>query len=484
LIKNSLWLAIQFAISIITGFVVIKLSLNALGAELYGVLIVFLSFWGMTGMIDFGLGTALIKFIAEKHSIGDIGAIRVILSSTSLFYIAASLLLLIFGYVLSYLAYMSTFSSVILFVDFVEISIVLSLAFLFQYLSTFFRSALEGISAFKISSKINLAYNLSQVFLFTVFLSGKSSLFIVAVMYLISSIIWFGSYFSYFIFNKREILPTFSAFSFKTLMEMFSLSFSVQGSYLIGAAIDPTIKFLLSNNGFTTSIPYFEVARRAVTAISGLYSTALKVLLPKTSALVDSSKVEHFWSNSVKVLWKFGIVYGVFLLIVGMLPISKFLVQIYGNSDIIFYLLVLSLPEIINIIGYPTYMFLLGRAESKTLIYVQLVNFVLIVTGLYFSLYISNSQNGLYFYFLAVFITNFYMLFVVKSKYFQKIFDFSIIKDVFKYSVLLIALCVFYISFSESIIEKSYLLVIPSILFLFMTFGDLKIVVKEVSNRF
>ncbi len=69
--SNSIWNAAAFALSLLVTFVTTPLYLHRLGESSYGILILITSILTPLGLLDFGIGPATIKYVAESESTGN-----------------------------------------------------------------------------------------------------------------------------------------------------------------------------------------------------------------------------------------------------------------------------------------------------------------------------------------------------------------------------------------------------------------------------
>lgn len=84
--KNSFWLALQYVLSIIVAFSIIKINIMNFGEELFGMWLIFLSIWNLGIALDFGFGTSLVKFIADAEHNHEKKDVSVIVSNGLFFF--------------------------------------------------------------------------------------------------------------------------------------------------------------------------------------------------------------------------------------------------------------------------------------------------------------------------------------------------------------------------------------------------------------
>ena len=416
--KNSIWLSIQFIASLLFSLITLKLNFLQFGEDIFGIWILLISFWGITSIVDFGFGIAIVKYIAMANQNNDSKDINEVASTGLIIFLFLGIILLAVGLFSGYLIYFSN-NRIIPENDthnFVRVFFLLGISFYFQYLIIFFRSIFEGFNSFVITSKLTLANN--SLILISVIINYILNLDIwtLALFYSISSLFLLFLYYLTLKLKLKNIKITLSKFRLSTAKMMFGFSFKIQIAALLGASLDPIIKFIIGNYSSTSVISYYEVARRFALAISGLFNTAFKTILPRTSILKTNEEYGKYILNEGIKFSKFGIVYsgafyGIFSICILIIIHFWFGIE---QSIIIFFLL--SLAESVNNSGYMVYTFFTGIGKGIYLVIIQFSNIVLIIGSLVLGFIIFKDQIGLIGYFIAVSIMNLFMLHLLKRE--------------------------------------------------------------------
>jgi len=479
--KNTLWQLIQFTITLVIALIILKINLNHFGVQIFGIWIMLAAVWGVGSALDFGFGISIIKYVAEfkKH---DDSRLNSFLSSS--FYVFAIIGVAIFTLlnIVSYFLYFN--KGIVIPTNFVKsaqkISFILGLAFYFQYLNIFFKSFFEGLSNFTISSKITIVQNillLSGVILVSLL---KLSIVDLALTYLICyfitlllSLFIFKKYFSLYKINIKY-------FHFLEVKKIISFSFSVQTISIFSALIDPTIKYIIGNFYNISFIPFYEIARRFAIAISQMFFTMFRTILPRASVCKSKSEMITFFNDEVSKISKLGIIYsGLFFGILAT-PLMLLLKTFFNNDVVLLIFLILALPETINNFGYAVYIFILGIGKAYYLSIIHIINLIITVIGVIIGFYIFNSPLGLLGYFLSVVIGNIIMLLFIKKNIFNNIKLFFQRINIQKLLILIMLL------FTNVIILNFYpslnVVLFPalSILSFLLFFKDLKILYFQV----
>lgn len=410
--KNSFWLTIQFTTSLIFSLITLKLNFLIYGEEIFGIWILVISFWGVSTVVDLGFGTAIVKYIAGANGNKDQEEINEISSTGFIIFLFLGIILLGAGLLIGLLIFYSNRSiippdKVILFQT---VFILLGISFYFQYLVTFFRSLFEGFNKFVVTSKLTLIYNFSILFSVVLIFLLNMEIWVLALFYSISSLLLLILYYFTLKRNFKAVKIKPGKFSFKCAKKMLGFSFSVQVASLLGSLLDPLIKYVIGNYSSTSIISYYEVARRFALAISGLFNTAFKTILPRTSILKSRDDYRNYILNEGLKFPNFGIVYSGLFYGIGSIFIILLIHFWFGFDQSILIFFLLSLAEIVNNTGYMVYTFFMGIGKGIYLVIIQLSNNILVALSLIIGFMLLKSQLGLVGYFVSVSIMNLFML--------------------------------------------------------------------------
>jgi O-antigen/teichoic acid export membrane protein len=413
--KNSIWLTIQFVSSLIFSLITLKMNLLHFGEHIFGIWILIVSFWGISTVVDLGFGTAIVKYIAGANAKDDKNEINKIASTGFVIFFTLGLLLLAAGVLIVLAIYYSNTSIIPkqYLTEFRIVFLFLGLSFYFQYLVVFFRSLFEGFNNFVITSKLTLIYNLLILFSVSIVFVFQLSIWTLALFYIISSIILLLLYYITLkrFFKSVQVDP--SKFSFRYARSMLSFSFSVQIATFLGSAIDPVIKYIIGNYGSTSIISYYEVARRFAIAISGLFNTAFKTILPRTSILTNRSEFRNFILEEGINYPRFGIVYSALFYGICSIFIVLLIHFWFGFDHSIVIFFILSMAESVNNTGFMLYSFFTGIGKGLYLVIIQFSNIILVIIGLIAGFLIFGNQLGLIGYFVSVLLMNLLMVYLL-----------------------------------------------------------------------
>ena len=412
--KNSSWLALQYVIAIIFSFIVLKLNFMHYGEELYGLWLLFFSYWVVGTSIDFGFGVATVKFIAESKA--DEQKIIQVFTIGFIFFIISGIVLFLIGNVASHFIFFSK-NEIIpkkYFGIATTLFLILGVNFYFLFVSLFFRSVLEGLKNFVLSSKIAITYqsiNLSIVVL--VFIFNYDIIFL-AILFTLNSAFYCLIFFAFIKKHYPYLKFKLSVINYPFFKHLLKFSFAVQFSSVFSALIDPVIKYIIGTFSGLNFVSFYEVGRRFAIAISGLFFNSFRTILPETSVLKSELEYKTFLMNDGVNLSKIGIVYSGFFYGFLIFFISLFIKVVFGYDEMILAFLLLCLPETVNNFGYVLYMFLIGIGKPYIVSFMQILNLTIITLSLFFSFMLFNSILGLFGYFFTVILVNIIMLISIK----------------------------------------------------------------------
>ena len=436
--QNSSWLSFQFIITLVFSLVTLKLNINHFGEKSFGIWIVLASIWGFGSTLDFGFGTAIVKYVAEFKE--DRIKISKLLSSSFFVFLVNGFAILILGEVAGFLIYFGS-GEIIQPASkslYTIVFIILGLSFSLQYISLFFKSIVEGLSNFIFTSKLTIIQN-AIILLGTIIISlTKLNIIALSILYFLTYLIILSSYMFYFYDRIKDYSITTRLFNIKEVKKILGFSLSVQGMTVFNALIDPIVKYMLSAYLNINFVPAYEIARRFAIAISGLFFNTFKIVLPKASILKSKKEIKEFILNDLIKYSKIGITYSGLAFGILSLPIVFMIHSIFGIREAILIFIILSLPESINNFGYAIYNFLLGIGKVYLLVIVQFNNLIFVIVGLFIGFNLFHNLLGLLGYFLSVIIGNILMVVFLRREWGISLSKFFIKCKIYKLGILIV----------------------------------------------
>lgn len=413
--KNSLWSAIQHSTTLFLSLIGLKINLITFNSDIYGIWVLLLSIWGFGSVLDLGFGLSIIRFIAISKE--DIQKKSRTISTCLFMYQIAGVIIIILCSILAMLLY---FSNSKIFpknsLDLCKtVFFILGVNFYFQYISTVFRSAIEGANNYVLSSKILILLSLIN-FVFTVItFVFKLHLQYLAIFTLITGITQFTVFYLMTRIRYPELQIRLFSLDISVFKEILKFSTSVQITYLLGALMDPIIKYIIGFYSSSSTITTYEIARKFSIAISNLYAITFRNALPMSSILKSKQDYQNFLYSKGVSITKLGIFYAGFFYGIVSLVFAAMFKYFYHNEDSLHFFFILSLAETVNTSGYLIYVFLLGLGKAILLSILQGLNVILTTVFLILGFALFNSNLGLIGYFISVILGNIFMFFLIRK---------------------------------------------------------------------
>lgn len=482
--RNSLWLAVQYSVTIIFSLITLKLNLINYGKDLFGSWILLSSLWGFGRALDFGLGTSIVKFVAEYNH-KDPSRLKFLLSTSLLLMVFLGIIIFIIIFGIGQIIYFSI-GEIFASEYFAEIRIVfliLGLSFYLNYITIIVKSVFEGMSDFIVPSKISIIY--STLILISVIITFLFNLpvLILAYSFLITSVINFIIYAFLFKIKYAGIQISLKYFDMSLIKKVFSFSLSIQGAAIFGSLIDPLIKYLIGNFSSIGFVSVYEIARRFVAAISGLFDTTFRTILPKASVLSNKDEFAPFIYNECAKLSRIGITYVGAVFGMGAFIIPIIIQQTFNYDEAVLIFFILAIPESINNFGYAIYIFLIGIEKAFFLVMLQLINIIIIGLSVYIGLTIFGNLLGLLGYGLTVIIVNVLMIIFTRKVTGISIRKYFSLSKAYKLLILLMFLLCSIFLISNNYLNLYYVIFSLGCLSLIVFINDLKIYSHLIFNN-
>ena len=456
--KNSLWLFIQYIIVLLVSLISLKINILNYGPELFGIFIIINSILILGIAFDLGIGTSIVKYVAElNHSDESGDELNALVSTGLILFLAIGL---IYVTVLYSIKNILIYSRNLIPVHYKEeadfIFLLLCFAFYFNFISIYFKSIFEGLNNFITPSIVIISQNALLLIIVALCYLFKLDIKIFSILFSLNYLVTISAYIILFIKKTKKIKISPLLFKYSLIKRIAKFSFSVQMISLFSALIDPTIKFMIGNFYNVGYVSFYEIGKRFAMAISGLFFTTFRNLLPITSILKTKEDYSQFlYSDGIKFT-RLGLTYSG--LVFGILSffILVFMKISFGYDKALLIFMILSMSEIINNMGYTLYIFLIGIGKAFFISSVQFINIVITSLILYFSFLYTHSLLGLLGYSSSVFIVNILMLYYLKH-----IMEFSILNwfkeiKIFKLFFLLSATLIVIIVLYKEMISFYY----------------------------
>jgi len=228
IVRNTAWVYSGFVFNILIGIALLPFIISHLGKDAYGVFAIVGVVIGYSSLLDFGIGTTLVKFISEYNAKKDYEKINKIISTAFILYfflgsIGCAAILLSTNYLVTSLFHIPenlTDVSKIVFA-------VTAVTFLFNFVFGVFANVIIGLQRFDISTKIQIIMKaISTIAIVLVLYSGYGLLEFVIVSALLGVLgIIINIIIAKQLMPEISLIPRF--FDFKYVKVITSFSFTI-----------------------------------------------------------------------------------------------------------------------------------------------------------------------------------------------------------------------------------------------------------------
>ncbi len=414
--KHSFWLGLNYSFLIISSFINLKINLLNFGNEKFGIWIALASIWGIGSILDFGLGISVTKYIAQTVSESKQKISKLVSTSLFLFVLIGLGLFFVISLIGSFFYLNDT---KIISEQNLEIAknvfLILGFSFFIQYLNMFFRAVLEGFNSFLTTSRI------SMIATFLILVSTVSNwlfnltLTHLALFYFVSFSIILCIYI-FIIFNRYSFLKiSLKKIDFKIVKSIFSFSSSVQATTLLGQVVDPVVKYIISVGFDISFLPAYELARKLSLAVTGLFHSSFRNLLPNASSVIGEENQKKYFELQIANVSRYSVLYIIipFGLFLWVFPL--FMEFWFNIKEASFIFLFLILAESINAFGFSIYIFYFATGKVYVNIVVQSLNLIIYPLILSTGFLINHNSWGFIGYAFSTLIANIFMIFFAKK---------------------------------------------------------------------
>lgn len=382
IVKNSIFNIIRVIVVTPIFFILVPYTISKIGTEGYGI-------WALIGVIgtyqsfvNFGLTTALIRFVAKAEAVKDYDAISEYLATSMVIYlllssIIVSLIIIFRKFVVVNILNIKTNIEVAYF-----LVIFTALSSLVNMISGLFKSIIDGVQRMDISNGIlTVQVALSAIGTFF-FLENGYGLKGLAINLLICSTLSLiaNMYFSKLILPYKINPLLFRISRFK---EMFSYSINLQLASLVRMCVEPLNKILISHFFSVAYVGYYEIALKFNNYLTSLIRSALSPIFPAASEIYQKEgvkKIEKLRIKSSRYLFVF--LTAIYIVIILIIPdfVKLWLsadLQIVASLIIIF-----MIGLYVSLLATPSYSILSATGYSKETLYVQIQSVVVNIVGI------------------------------------------------------------------------------------------------------
>lgn len=349
---------LQIVIQIILQFALYRYVIVSLGISEFGIWSLVLSTISATRIADLGFTVGVVFFVSKDLSQGMYDhASEVIDTASIILFVGLGLILTILFPVLSIL-YKTLFGPS-------DLSVALAIlpysliTLWFTIMSSLFQSGLDGCQRMDVRSILVL---LGQFVLFiaTMALVPDYGLMGLAWAQVIQGIVTLliGRAFLRKEISCLAFIPT--RFNKSTAKQLLRYGLNMQIGSLFMLFLDPLIKMIMTKYGGPTSVGYFDAANQVILRARGILSSLNQVVSPKVTEL--NIKEPHLLASLIEKNYRlivFAVIMFAFVIFVFASQLS--IITIGSSNDLfIYFLKVLFIGWMLNILSMPAYYFAIG----------------------------------------------------------------------------------------------------------------------------
>ncbi|MBT8383595.1 MAG: flippase [Ignavibacteria bacterium] len=391
IIKNTSFNLLGYGIPLIIAIVIIPFLIKGLGEEKFGILNLCLVIVGYFSFLDFGIGRALTKIIAEKIALNKSAHIpEYFWTSLTLMFFVSILVTIIIIFLTPFLVNSVFNISTKLHKETINTFYVLAISIPIVSTTAGLRGVLEAYQKFGTINIIRTALGISTFLMpFLCLIFTQSLFWIVIVLGLIRLIVWFQYLVQCYNVNS-EIRTNSLKFNFSLIKPLFRLSSWLTVSNLVGPLIIHSDRFLIGVLISATAITYYGTPYEVVTKLLLIPGALTSVLFPAFSAnykLNENSNIKLF-SRSIRFIFIFLYPIVFFLVTFAHESISMWLGNSFAEKSTIV-LQLLSIGVLLNSLAYIPFTFLQGIGKPEIPAIINLIElpiylfFMIIMIGEY-----------------------------------------------------------------------------------------------------
>lgn len=284
LIKNSLWGSSSFLFITAVSFLILPFIIKKLTVEGYGIYVLATSLIGYFGILDFGLGFALVKFVSEFKEKNEYDFLNLYINSVIIFQFlvgfAASWTIYFFAKEITHLLNVSKFNTE----STIQALRICSFGFFFTFVAGAYKSALQGLQLYKFTSIIDSISNLVLNFSILIILYHGYGLVGAIVANVVTTLIVLFIYIITFSLKEKEYRFILKV-HFGALRQIFSFSSFVFLSQISNIFSTYIVRFVITIFLGPSAVTYYVVPSKIIGAVGGLASNAINVVFPFTSQM-------------------------------------------------------------------------------------------------------------------------------------------------------------------------------------------------------
>jgi len=360
-LSNSIWNVAEVVIFPFMMLLVTPYFIRKLGTDQYGIWMIVNSIIASIGIVNMGIGDAIIKFISKYRALENQKEINRIINTGFSLISALAILIILIGSAISFLvARINIFNLSGANISLTSVLIQLgSIVFAFKQVEQLLISIFKGYERYDIGSRISiiskffllsmqvlvviLGYKLVQIFLVSVFVS---------ILLVLGEIIFVKGK-----FRETSFVPSFNRSSVKEIFSFSAWSWIQSILSIIASHID---RFIVITFVGPTFLAYYALASTIGTQVHSIFTAGVSWVFPKVSGKTERKEdTSNLYYKMQLIIIVCGFAFVTFLILFENIIFRTWLgIETYTNSILLIKIfLYLAFFNMLSIIPY---FFLLG----------------------------------------------------------------------------------------------------------------------------
>lgn len=361
IIKNTVFNAAGRFWGVLVGILLTPYIIGHIGLERYGILTLVGAATGYFGLLDFGIGGSLVKYIAEFYATRDFKRINQVIMTGFLFYSALAAFLTLLSFFAARPLTLLLKTQPQLFSETVFAFFLGIITFSLSNALSPFAAVQSGLQRMDIANKVGIAMSVPNV-LGTMFCLGNGYGFI-GLMFVNMGIVLVNGACNLAI--AYRLLPGLSLgageFSGEMFRKLFKLGYKLQITTIANLFHFQVDKILLAYLLNVEFVGYYNVASQLASKVRELPLLLISAIFPAASELgakTDKEGLEKLYFRSLKYVVLAGLPVSAAAIFFARAFITLWLGQGYGKA--VFTLQMLMVAYFVNILSGPGFTILNG----------------------------------------------------------------------------------------------------------------------------
>ncbi len=345
--------------------------LHYLGYDKYGIWLVLTAVLSLAQLGNFGIGPAVLKFVAECYERGDVRAIEryVATAMYTLGISGGAILLLLVGLRAQIISlFKLSGGNAALAIWLIPYVGVLSL---YIFIVRTAGATLSGLGRLDLANYSNAAGRIIAVTVSTALLYAGYGIESLLIAYFVAECMSHAFY----VIMVRKIVRIgwwhFADFDKNSLKRMLGLGSALMGGTLLNMLVAPFNKMMISRFLGVGYIPVYEIAYNSAMYIRDLVASGLSALTPEMSKLagsvnLDVKRIRHIYDKSKELIFFVGIPLFLFIFVLST-PLLKLWLQQKYNPLLPMAFRIMLIGSFFSLLGVPAYHTIIGFGRSTTI---------------------------------------------------------------------------------------------------------------------